>query len=178
MATQSPKSKASSAEDCNPLTMLAKAHAEQQSMCDLLEKIADGLPGRIDERDCTRAAKFLETNLPAHHRQEENGLFAILAQRMMNQPGIRAILNQLREEHATDEGFAEEIAETLNQIAAGSMPDNPDMLGYMLRGFFENYRRHIHWEDMFLFPMAQEHLNQEDLTIIANRLSGQPRKKN
>ena len=152
--------------------MLTKAHAEHQRMCDLLEKIADGLPARIDERDCTLAAKFLEVNLPAHHRQEENGLFPVLAQKMKNQPGMRAILDRLREEHAIDEGFADEIAETLKKIASGSMPDNPDMLGYMLRGFFENYRRHIHWEDMFLFPMAQEHLNRDDLKMIASRLSG------
>lgn len=33
----------------------------------------------------------------------------------------------------------------------------------MLRGFFERYRRHIHWENQLVMPLARLRLTREDL---------------
>ena len=41
-----------------------------------------------------------------------------------------------------------EIAEELAQFVEDGRPRNPEMLGYMLRGFFVSQRRHIAWENM------------------------------
>jgi hemerythrin-like domain-containing protein len=155
----------------NPLDILAKAHIDQIRLCNILEEIADGLPGSIDRSLCAQASGYLENNLIEHHRQEENGLFLVLEERLNADHDLPEILERLREEHATDEGFASEIAEKLTQLANGSTLQNPDMLGYMLRGFFEIYRRHIHWEDTILMPLAREHLDAADLVRVAERFS-------
>lgn len=155
----------------NALDILAEAHIDQIRLCNILEEIADGLPGNIDRGLCAQASGYLENNLVEHHRQEENGLFLVLEERLNVDHGLPEILDRLRQEHATDEGFASEIAEKLTQLANGSTLRNPDMLGYMLRGFFEIYRRHIHWEDTILMPLAREHLDAADLDRVAERFS-------
>ncbi len=155
----------------NPLDVLADAHIDQIRLCNILEEIADGLPGTIDRSLCAQASGYLENNLIEHHRQEENGLFLVLEERLNADHDLPEILDRLREEHATDEGFASEIAEKLAQLANGSTLQNPDMLGYMLRGFFEIYRRHIHWEDTILMPLARQHLDAADLVRVAERIA-------
>lgn len=50
-------------------------------------------------------------------------------------------------------------------IAEGAVP-NADMLGYMLRGYFESQRRHIAWEDRVVLPAARSVLNAQDLARI------------
>jgi len=158
-------------KDLDPLALLAEAHCDQIRLCNILEEIADGLPQTIDRNLCAQASGYLEINLLEHHRQEENGLFVVLEERIHGEHGLPMILDRLREEHATDEGYACEIAEKLRQLANGSALQNPDMLGYMLRGFFEIYRRHIHWEDTILMPLARQHLDAADLKRVAERFS-------
>ena len=41
--------------------------------------------------------------------------------------------------------------------------NNPNMVGYMLRSFFESYRRHIHWENAVVLPLARSRLTEEDV---------------
>jgi hypothetical protein len=40
------------------------------------------------------------------------------------------------------------------------------MLGYMLRGFFEQQRRHIEWENRVLLPLARRTLTKADLVEL------------
>jgi hypothetical protein len=48
---------------------------------------------------------------------------------------------------------------------------NPDMVGYMLRGFFERYRRHVHWENTLVMPLARLRLTPEDLDALQAQMS-------
>jgi len=57
-------------------------------------------------------------------------------------------------------------------LASGRKLDNPDMCGYMMRGFFESYRRHIRWEQTVLLPLARRRLRHGDLTALAQVMSG------
>jgi cytochrome c553 len=41
------------------------------------------------------------------------------------------------------------------------------MLGYMLRGFFERYRRHVHWENTLVMPLVRRRLTEDDLANLA-----------
>jgi hypothetical protein len=45
------------------------------------------------------------------------------------------------------------------------------MLGYMLRGFFERYRRHVHWENTLVMPLARLRLTADDLTTLQAQMS-------
>lgn len=151
----------------NPLVMIAHAHAMQVQMCDAMERIADGLPDEIDRRLCASVASCLQFDLPLHHHDEETALFPLLRNRAMPDDGIAEILERLASEHSSDTDFASEIAESLEQLGQGGRAPNPDMLGYMLRGFFERYRRHVHSENTLVMPVARLRLTAEDLEQLA-----------
>jgi hemerythrin-like domain-containing protein len=84
---------------------------------------------------------------------------------------VGGMLAQLRREHAIDEGYADELCDLLDSLAAGGRPENPDMVGYMLRGFFESYRRHLHWEQAVILPLARRLLTDDDLRGLTEQLS-------
>ena len=136
-------------------------------MCDDLEKIADGLPDHVDQDLCMRVVRGMQNTLPLHHADEEKGLFPLLERRAKECDNIPSQLAQLRQEHETDEGFAEELIECLTALAHGKKLDNPDMCGYMMRGFFESYRRHIRWEQSVLLPLARRRLHDKDIAALA-----------
>jgi hemerythrin-like domain-containing protein len=154
----------------NPLDMIAHAHAVQVQMCDAMERIADGLPDDVDRRLCAQVASCLQFDLPLHHHDEETGLFPILKQRALVEDGVDQILDRLAAEHSSDTDFASEIAESLELLGQGGRSSNPDMLGYMLRGFFERYRRHVHWENTLVMPLARIRLTTDDLDMLAARM--------
>ena len=158
-------------ERSNPLDMIASAHALLVQMCDAMERIADGLPDEVDRRLCAQVASCLQYDLPLHHHDEEEGLFPLLRARAKPEDGVDQILERLAAEHSSDTDFASEIAEALETLGQGGRPANPEMLGYMLRGFFERYRRHVHWENQLVMPLARLRLTRDDLDQLAARLS-------
>jgi hemerythrin-like domain-containing protein len=155
----------------NPLDMIASAHAVQVEMCDAMERIADGLPDEVDRRLCAQVASCLQYDLPLHHHHEEEGLFPLLRARAKPEDGVEQILERLTSEHSSDNDFASEIAEALETLGQGGRPANPEMLGYMLRGFFERYRRHVHWENQLVMPLARLRLTRDDLDQLAARMN-------
>lgn len=155
----------------NPLDMIASAHAVQVQMCDAMERIADGLPDEVDRRLCAQVASCLQFDLPLHHHDEEEGLFPLLQKRAKPEDGLDQILARLAAEHSSDNDFASEIAEALETLGQGGRPANPEMLGYMLRGFFERYRRHVHWENQLVMPLARLRLTQGDLDQLQARMN-------
>jgi hypothetical protein len=84
------------------------------------------------------------------------------------------MIDRLTEEHDTDEGLAIEIADALEEVTDGRLPQNAESLGYMLRGFFDSQRRHIAWENQVVLPLARDVLTADDLAefqacIMASR---------
>lgn len=155
----------------NPLDMIASAHALQVQMCDAMERIADGLPDEVDRRLCAQVASCLQFDLPLHHHDEEEALFPLLKKRAKPEDGLDQILERLAAEHSSDNDFASEIAEALETLGQGGRPANPEMLGYMLRGFFERYRRHVHWENQLVMPLARLRLTREDLDQLQSQMN-------
>lgn len=154
----------------NPLDVIAHDHSMQVELCDVLERIADGLPDEVDRRLCAQAAASLVYELPLHHHDEETGLFPLLRERATPEDQIDGILSRLAAEHVTDTDFAGEIVEPLEILGRGEKVRNPDMVGYMLRGFFERYRRHVHWENTLVLPLARQRLLPEDLDALARMM--------
>jgi hemerythrin-like domain-containing protein len=154
----------------NPLDMIAHAHAVQVQMCDAMERIADGLPDEVDRRLCAQVASCLQFDLPLHHQDEETALFPLLRERAAPEDGLQEILDRLAAEHSSDTDFASEIAESLEDLGQGGRAANPDMLGYMLRGFFERYRRHVHWENTLVMPVARIRLTPQDLEALSAQM--------
>jgi hemerythrin-like domain-containing protein len=154
----------------NPLDVIAHDHDVQAGICDALERIADGLPEDVDRRLCGQVVSFLRYELPIHHLDEEQGLFPLLRESagIEEDSAVTGILGQLVTEHGKDESAAEELVEFLDALGRGERPANPELLGYMLRGFFEGYRRHVLWENSFIIPAARRLLSEESLDTLSD----------
>ncbi|MEQ1669511.1 MAG: hemerythrin domain-containing protein [Hyphomicrobium sp.] len=161
----------------DPLGILREEHALQNELCDLLEAIADGLPHQFDRSLASVAVSILETGVPGHMRLEEEALFPLLRRRVPENHALHSALACLEDEHDRDGASLVEIIEALRSaIASGGVP-NPDMLGYMLRGFFDSQRRHIAWEEAVVLPTADTVLTANDLGELQDWVmqSGHPR---
>lgn len=150
----------------NPIDVLEHTHHHHSCLCNMLEEIADSLPDDANPRQCGKACETLRQELPLHHRDEEEGLFPLLEMRARREDSVFVHLAQFRLEHVTDESHADELAHELDRLAEGQRPANPNMIGYMLRGFFECYRRHLYWENTLLLPLARRRLRDKDLQIL------------
>lgn len=147
--------------DAGPFGKLKLEHTLQLRLCDSLEYIADGLPDSFDRRLAKSAATLLEQGLAHYVRFEDEQLFPLVRRR--SEPYIAGALSQLETEHVRDQAFALEISEELERLCASAVCQNPEMLGYMLRGFFEGRRRHIAWENTVVIPVARQVLRPADL---------------
>lgn len=162
----------------DPISAFEVDHVLKLGLCDVLESIADALPHTADTSLATIAVRILRNGLPEHVALEEGHLFPLLRRRNAGDQSCQKILLQLEHEHGSDEAFAYEIADELEQIAEAKAPKNAEMLGYMLRGFFVSLRRHIRWENATVIPLARRTLTAEaDITqlreaVAARTLTG------
>jgi len=154
----------------DPLDILAHEHVRQEWLCDLLETIADGLPGTLECALAGLVTEALRNDLPLHHKDEEEGLFPLLCRRAAPEDNIDAVIRQLCREHLADDTYCDDLIDVLQALADGQAPKNPEMAGYMIRGFFESYRRHIAFENVVVLPLARARLTAEDLTELLERI--------
>lgn len=122
---------------------LKKTFERQMKLCDDLEAVADSLPLRTDRHFCLHLARQIGPVLRDAHAMEEQLLFPGLLARGENGAEV---VERLRLEHIEDECFGEEVQYELLQLGQGRTVLAPEATGYMLRGFFEGMRRHMHHE--------------------------------
>jgi hypothetical protein len=147
----------------NPIDLFEGSVSERDFVCDQLEAIADDLPTRIDIRRILSAMQFLRLKLPAYHRDERHCLFPLLKRRASQSFGMNRIAAQMQAYQIDDEDYALEVADLLDRVADTQTIDNPDAAGYMLRGFFQSYRRYLDWQRLTVLPLAASVLSQADL---------------
>lgn len=128
-----------------------RAYGEKLHFCDMLEEIADTLPDGVDRLKCLTVANALSPLLAGIHQFEEEVLFPTYSARCGGVDCATSI-RRLSSEHVADECFADELTEALLAIGHGAPVDNPETLGFMLRGFFESVRRHVAFEREHLLP--------------------------
>ncbi len=166
--------KASAAPIKNPIDIIAREHAFQLELAKSLEFIADGLPDQVDRRLVKEVVAILSNGLDAHFELEEKVLFPLLRRRAGVDSGLIAALDQLVAEHGRDQDISVELVEELRVLAECGRPRNAEMLGYMLRGYFEGQRRHIEWENAVVLPAARRLLSIEDLDVVARSVRHRP----
>ncbi|AWC21497.1 hypothetical protein CO731_00948 [Aminobacter sp. MSH1] len=135
------------------IAAIQRAHAEMLALCDRLEEIADSLPNEIDRRSCVLAARALGPAMVKVHRFEEQRLHSQFAARLAHSGEARETVERLKNEHFEDEGYAAELRDALRATARGGRAENPETLGFMLRGFFGALRRHIAFERDHVLPV-------------------------
>ncbi len=154
----------------NPIDMIAREHVFQLELNKSLEFIADGLPDQVDRRLVKEVVAILSNGLEAHFKLEEQVLFPLLRRRAGGDTGLLAALDQLVAEHERDQDISAELVEELRVLAERGRPRNAEMLGYMLRGYFEGQRRHIEWENAVVLPAARRLLSVEDLEVVSRSI--------
>lgn len=127
---------------------------EQKTLCKVLEKIADTLPDDFEPQMCLQAAKSIYPVIKGAHDFEENILFPHLVKFHKDSETFKSVIDRLHAEHWEDESFGEEVAEALIDLVNGEQ-NNPEKLGYMLRGFFEGLKRHVAFEQTHLIPLIK-----------------------
>lgn len=150
----------------HPLEIIEEEHALQLELCELLENIADGLPGKFEPAFAVIAISILKGSVKAHTKFEEDALFPLLKERLSPGDAVIQALACLSQEHERDEDIADELVEALKDALQSGVPQNPETLGYILRGYFESQRRHIAWEDSVVLPAARKSLTVEDLARL------------
>lgn len=140
----------------DPAEGFKRARSALLALCDLLEQIADSIPGNVDRVICSELTQELTPFICRIHRFEEETLYPLT--RTETSPGDKerreATIERLKHEHLEDRCFAEELTEALRELSMKPTPQNPDALGYMLRGFFEAMRRHVAFESEHLRPFV------------------------
>lgn len=140
---------------------IAEEHSAERRLCDLLESLADHLPGLPDRAMTATAIADLRRCPKRHALLEETYLYPHLVEVRTTFAFDVNLLVQIRNEHVADQALAQDAAELLEDVLERGRVPNPEMLGYMLRTFFECRRRHLTWEDEVVLPVAHEALPEE-----------------
>ncbi len=151
----------------SPLDIYYQEHEQQERVFAKLEQIADDLPDSVDGYMVAEVSVYLKQDMAIHIRDEEDGLFPLLSKRALPEDNFGEIIAQLKSEHMTDEGYASELSDALEEIARGERPKDPNALGHMLRACFESHRRHLAWENAVVLPLAKKRLTPDDLDELA-----------
>lgn len=138
------------------LTTMTDFHKAQLALCDRLEKLADGLPDQFDAQAALHVARQILPLIRRAHIFEEETVFGVLVRLPLEGASIRHSLERLKFEHWEDEASAEDLAEALIAFVTGPGIVAADKLGYMLRGFFDNLRRHIAFEAEHIAPLMTQ----------------------
>lgn len=147
----------------NALALIREEQSSHLMICSILEGIADGLPAAVDLRLTRCAVPLLTESVQRHVSLQENCLFPVLrASAGLRGENVEDVLEQLAQEHSEDQSLALEIADTLTEFLENRDILNADTLGYLLRCFFEGFRRHAAWERLFLDRFAKR-LTLDDL---------------
>ena len=139
------------------LTAMRLYHDLLLSMCDRLEFIADTLPVPVNITECQVVTQDLLPSMTASHQFEEDRFFMDARLVLKGGCALDDTIARLCEEHREDQFFVEEICEEIRGLILGGGQKNAEAMGYMLRGFFGQMRRHIAFERDFLYiPMTEK----------------------
>ena len=138
------------------LTLLERDQMRLLRICAALEKIADGLPGTGHQKKTGKVLAFLDKAFSRHVFLHEKCLFPLIRSLEEKNEPLESMLRELEFEHAADRGLIVEILSAF--MGRDSRNTGLEALGYLLRSFFENYRRHAAWERATLYPIVRKHL--------------------
>jgi hypothetical protein len=129
-------------------------HERMRDLCDELERLADGLPGHPSLMERRTVAKRIERTTVEHVKTTSSFLRRFFS--AVEPVVTRGVLSRILMRQVSDAVHAEDIAETLRaeHLDAATI----DMLGYMLRCLFENCRRALEFEGLFLLSLGGSRL--------------------
>lgn len=136
------------------LANLLADHDRMRDLCDELENLADGLPDHPPLSVRRAVAEKIEGTTVAHVKTTSSFLRRFFSG---DEPRItRGLLSRILLWQVSDAVHAEDTAETLRTERLDTA--TIDMLSYMLRCLFENCRRALEFEGLFLMSLGRSRL--------------------
>ncbi|WP_267395118.1 MULTISPECIES: hypothetical protein [unclassified Sphingomonas] len=139
------------------ILQLVEDHRQLGELCDLLECCADDLPtlppAPVVEKICGALRELYdpgEATLPPYPD----------VTRMYDtaDPLAAVLLEQVQARHAADATHAEDLADALRGSLDIAERPSPNMLGYMLRCFFDGCRQAMDCEELAILALARHRL--------------------
>lgn len=152
------------------MSVLQRAASRQMSFCAEMETMADALPSLASDRAAWLVARLRE-HAAGVADLEERTLFPVLEPRRRVDPTLDEAIDQACADHSDDADLACELSEALETIRASGRAANPSALGYLMRCYFEQRRRHLRWEDRAILRPATALMDAADHADLAHRLS-------
>jgi len=144
------------------INQMSEFHKAQLALCDRLEGLADGLPDNFNKQEALHVARQVIPLVKRAHAFEESWVFDILKATYESTTPTAQSLERLKFEHWEDEAYAEDLSEMLISYAAKPDTVLAEKLSYMLRGFFDNLRRHIAFEMEFIAPVLMKEAEDKE----------------
>jgi len=142
--------------------MLLSCHDKVKRFTDLSLRLAQYVHDQgADEQAATAASRirhYFQVAAPLHHQDEEKDLFPALESLFETgqdrQQGTQVLeqMELLRKQHSTLESTWAEVDEWLEQITRHERVAAPALL----QQFVDLYRQHMHIEENFVFPFAEQ----------------------
>ena len=156
---------ATSPEGLAALPAMLAEHDRLQSLCDVLEQIADDLPKAPPPLLC----RELISAIAQSHSPKAQACSKVLAHTLQGPwSGLGARIAAMQ---AEQEGLGQEIILSLEHISRSPQVDAPDMLGYMLRAWFEGCKRLMMIEELALLACSRQHLTARQSVELEIRLN-------
>jgi hemerythrin-like domain-containing protein len=146
-------------------------HANMSSLLDILDRelavVADA--GNADFEIMRDVMNYLTRYSDAVHHPMEDVVYARLAERSAK---ARKDLAPIPEHHERIAAESRTLFDTLAMIADGGMMLREDILAAG-RAYVADLRKHIEMEEQYLFPLAEETLDDNDLREVERLLDEQ-----
>ena len=141
-------------------------------ICDLLEALADDLPQRAAPkwRDTQRQC---HTVLRPHFLFLSDLVFPVLLTRTKGEVDRQELLLRLRCDCSDQVHALSDLDELLSDaFLVERFANEPESLGFALRGHFEALRRDLYWERDVLWPLAARTLTARDVATLDRAMRG------
>jgi len=147
-------------------------HMNLERLCDRLETVADALTWLPPSGIALQLSAELENRLPDYEDRASALLDRLFGGRLCA-PSQTAALGRIRRRTGSHVVQAQDLAEALQPDAALLQPN---MLGYMLRCFFEACRADMAFEELVILQFAGARLTPNARTLIKQSLEARCRK--
>jgi hypothetical protein len=155
----------------DPLVFLEYDHKAQRGVADLLEALADSLPDDVRPATATLAASLLRDSAKRRAIVETEVLEPLIAERHAPGTTLHRAITLARREASEVADLALELAEELEALALTGQARDADVLGFMLRAYFDGLRRHLDWVEVAILDDLRADLSPGEVERLGSRLA-------
>jgi hemerythrin-like domain-containing protein len=151
-----------------PLEFIFAEHARQRSLCAALVHFASS--GKALAHQAQSASRFLQRDMPLHHRDEDEDLFPHLRRRALAQDELGPTLDRLGHDHRLAEPMEQAIIGALGKQSASRFIAIAPGMAELMRTYSASEQRHLAQEDAIILSIARIRLTRGDLKAMSQSM--------